>query len=194
MKFFLLENKFYSDYSNCPEILIKMNRPYVVFLINLNNLIALSFLLIIIRKWYYLKFQVCPEIRMLIRHRTFQASIYNSFWSPILSELLLLQLNIVKLLQPIRIWLPEFFVLVKVNMSRHITAHWLRLIQMFHPLENMRLLCPLLPTWLCFHPSTEKRDSLLPVIMLLLLPWLTSLTIVHWGFIPQFVFYLFCFA
>lgn len=38
MKFFLLENKFYSDYSNCPEILIKMNRPYVVFLINLNNL------------------------------------------------------------------------------------------------------------------------------------------------------------
>lgn len=38
MNFFLLENEFYSDYSNCPEILTKTSRPYVVFLINLNNL------------------------------------------------------------------------------------------------------------------------------------------------------------
>ena len=38
MKFFLLKNQFYSDYSNCPEILKKTNRPYVVFLLTLNNL------------------------------------------------------------------------------------------------------------------------------------------------------------
>lgn len=38
MNFFLLENEFYNDYSNCPEILTKTSRPYIVFLINLNNL------------------------------------------------------------------------------------------------------------------------------------------------------------
>lgn len=38
MNFFLLENNFYKDYSNCSEILKKTNRPYAVFLIKLNNL------------------------------------------------------------------------------------------------------------------------------------------------------------
>ena len=38
MNFFLLENNFYNDYSNCTEILKKTNRPYAVFLIKLNNL------------------------------------------------------------------------------------------------------------------------------------------------------------
>jgi len=38
MNFFLLENNFYNDYSNCTEILKKSNRPYAVFLIKLNNL------------------------------------------------------------------------------------------------------------------------------------------------------------
>ena len=36
MNFFLLENNFYKDYSNCSEILKKTNRPYAVFLIKLN--------------------------------------------------------------------------------------------------------------------------------------------------------------
>ena len=38
MNFFLLENNFYKDYSNCSEILKKTNRPYAIFLIKLNNL------------------------------------------------------------------------------------------------------------------------------------------------------------
>ena len=38
MNFFLLENNFYNDYSNCTEILKKSNRPYAVFLIKFNNL------------------------------------------------------------------------------------------------------------------------------------------------------------
>lgn len=38
MNFFLLKNEFYNDYSSCPEILKKTNRPYIVFLISFNNL------------------------------------------------------------------------------------------------------------------------------------------------------------
>lgn len=38
IKFYLLENQFYIDYQGCPEILNKENRPYVVFLLTLNNL------------------------------------------------------------------------------------------------------------------------------------------------------------
>lgn len=38
IKFHLLENQFYIDYQGCPEILNKENRPYVVFLLTLNNL------------------------------------------------------------------------------------------------------------------------------------------------------------
>ncbi|ERK50264.1 type III toxin-antitoxin system TenpIN family toxin [Leptotrichia sp. oral taxon 879] len=38
IKLYLLENQFYIDYQGCSEILNKENRPYVVFLLTLNNL------------------------------------------------------------------------------------------------------------------------------------------------------------
>ena len=38
IKLYLLKNQFYIDYQGCPEILNKENRPYVVFLLTLNNL------------------------------------------------------------------------------------------------------------------------------------------------------------
>ena len=37
MKFYYLTEAFYNDYKNCKEILIKENRPYVIFIVELYN-------------------------------------------------------------------------------------------------------------------------------------------------------------
>ncbi len=38
MEFYLLTKEFYKDYANCKEILKKKNRPYTIYLLELNNL------------------------------------------------------------------------------------------------------------------------------------------------------------
>jgi len=38
MKYIFLSSKFYSDYSNCPELEQKQDRPYIMLLIKIDNL------------------------------------------------------------------------------------------------------------------------------------------------------------
>ncbi len=38
MEFYLLTKEFYKDYENCKEVLKKGNRPYTIYLLELNNL------------------------------------------------------------------------------------------------------------------------------------------------------------